>query len=50
MRDTQVFESVEIETTGENWTVKFNQSSDSELKGRFVISNMNSVKTTRSGG
>lgn len=48
--DDSIFESVEIETTGENWTVKFNQSSDSELKGRFVISNMNSVKTTRSGG
>lgn len=45
--DDSVFESVEIVATGENWTATFNQLSDSELKGRFVISNMNSVKTTR---
>lgn len=42
--DDSVFESVEIVTTGENWTAKLNQISDSDLKGRFVISNMNSVK------
>lgn len=45
--DDSVFESVEIVATGGNWTATFNQLSDSELKGRFVISNMNSVKTTR---
>lgn len=45
--DDSVFESVEIVATGENWTATFNQLSDSELKGRFVINNMNSVKTTR---
>lgn len=42
--DDSVFESVEIVATGENWTAKLNQISDSDLKGRFVISNMNSVK------
>ena len=45
--DDSVFESVEIVATGENWTATFNQLSDSELKGRFVINNMNSVKITR---
>lgn len=45
--DDSVFESVEIVATGGNWTATFNQLSDSELKGRFVISNMNSVETTR---
>lgn len=46
--DDSVFESVEIVATGENWTAKLNSLSSSDLKGRFVISNMNSVKTTRS--
>ena len=45
--DDSVFESVEIVATAENWTVTFNQLSNSELKGRFVINNMNSVKNTR---
>lgn len=46
--DDSVFESVEIVATGENWTAKLNSLGNSDLKGRFVISNMNSVKTTRS--
>lgn len=46
--DDSVFESVEIVATGENWTAKLNGLNDSDLKGRFVISNMNSVKTARS--
>lgn len=45
--DDTVFESVEIVATGENWTAKVNQVSESDLKGRFVISNMNSVKSAR---
>lgn len=45
--DDNVFESVEIVATGENWTAKLNGLNDSDLKGRFVISNMNSVKATR---
>ncbi len=46
--DENVFESVKIEATGENWTATFNDLSDSDLKGRFVLNNMNSVKNTRS--
>lgn len=45
--DETIFENVEIITTKANWSVTFNQLSDSNLKGRFVISNMNSVKDTQ---
>lgn len=44
--DESVFESVEVEATGANWTATFNKQADSNLKGRFVLSNMNSVKTS----
>lgn len=43
--DDNLFESVQIVATGSNWSAKLNESSDSSLKGRFVISNMNSVKS-----
>lgn len=44
--DKDLFESVEIVSAGNNWTVSLNQEENNSLKGRFVISNMNSVKTT----
>lgn len=43
--DDNLFESVQIVATGSNWSAKLNESSDSNLKGRFVLSNMNSVKS-----
>lgn len=43
--DDNLFESVQIVATGSNWSAKLNESSDSSLKGRFVLSNMNSVKS-----
>lgn len=43
--DDSLFESVQIVATGSNWSAKLNESSDSSLKGRFVLSNMNSVKS-----
>lgn len=43
--DDNLFESVQIAATGSNWSAKLNESSDSNLKGRFVLSNMNSVKS-----
>lgn len=45
--DETIFENVEIITTKANWSVTFNQLSESNLKGRFVISNMNSVKDSQ---
>lgn len=42
--DDSLFESVQIVATGSNWSAKSNETSDSSLKGRFVLSNMNSVK------
>lgn len=44
--DDNLFESVQIVATGSNWSAKLNESSDSNLKGRFVINNMNSVKSS----
>ncbi len=43
----EIFEKVEIVSSGSNWSVSLNQSSDSSLKGRFVISNMSNQKTSQ---
>ncbi len=45
--DENIFENVEIITAGSNWSVSLNQVTDSSLKGRFVISNMNNQKSTQ---
>lgn len=42
--DKELFESVEIVSAGNNWAVSLNNEENNSLKGRFVISNMNSVK------
>ena len=42
--DEELFESVDIVSGGSNWSVSFNQEEGNDLKGTFVISNMNSVK------
>lgn len=39
-----LFESVEIVSAGNNWTVSLNKEENNSLKGRFIINNMNSVK------
>lgn len=44
--DEELFESVEIVSAGNNWTVSLNDEENNDLKGRFVISNMNSIKDT----
>lgn len=42
--DKDLFESVEIVSAGNNWAVSLNNEENNSLKGRFVISNMNSIK------
>lgn len=42
--DKDLFESVKIVSAGNNWAVSLNNEENNNLKGRFVISNMNSVK------
>ena len=42
--DKELFESVEIVSAGNNWAVSLNNEENNNLKGRFVISNMNSIK------
>ena len=44
--DESLFESVDIVASEANWSVSFNQEEGNDLKGTFVISNMNSVKNT----
>ena len=45
--DESIFEKVEIITNQSNWSVTFNQLTDSDRKGRFVISNITGTKTTQ---
>ena len=42
--DKDLFESVKIVSAGNNWAVSLNNEENNSLKGRFVISNMNSIK------
>lgn len=44
--DESLFESVDLIGVGNNWSVSYNNT-NSELKGRFVLSNMNSSKETQ---
>ena len=45
--DENLFESVDLIGAGNNWSVSYNNTEGSELKGRFVLSNMNSVKDSQ---
>ena len=45
--DEDLFESVDLIGTGNNWSVSYNNVEGSDLKGRFVLSNMNSVKDSQ---
>lgn len=45
--DENIFESVDIVSAGSNWSASLNKSDNSNLKGRFVINNMNNQKSTQ---
>lgn len=45
--DENIFENVEISTSVNNWSVQLNQLNESSRKGKFVISNLSSVKSTQ---
>lgn len=45
--DENIFENVDIVSAGSNWSASLNKSANSNLKGRFVINNMNNQKSTQ---
>ena len=45
--DENIFENVDIVSAGSNWSASLNKSDNSNLKGRFVINNMNNQKSTQ---
>lgn len=42
--DETLFESVDIVSSGSNWSTQFNQEEGNAKKGNFVLTNLNSVK------